>query len=383
MISDMESAAEPNGEVEVHTGQFVWLPAELDQGFDRLFMTPVAYREEFIGASLTYCRFSSDGPFRPGWATHYSPRSPLTVQWPCSWLNVLDKNQKVSNKAIHGWLDWRDLFDESFSGRVQLSGSDPTVIAILPPGDQVWPGGRNQTLGRQLDVFIAQMAQPDLQKSVPSKPKIPPSAIAQLMLFGIGIDAKEAVSILTARDPKEDAALLQKLLGKVHLGKARIILCAGSPIDQGNRQMLVSARQHNYPTEMPSIPSSWGSQSVGTDLEINHPMVNLNQDLAAPARSEWKLAKDVPEAIMWEPRFRRLKIQSHATDKGTHLLSLLHVPEVMEGEGIPKDETVLIFSQSDEEAPELAPVIQNPPSDPLADERIRSKQAHRDGNHHL
>lgn len=353
VVSDVTSAANDHRSLSVSSGRHVWLPSELDQDFDRLYMTPIGYEEHFIGTSLecllvSASPFAFDGRVQAEWKTGYSPRRPLTVKWPTSWLNIWE-NDKATDKLVHGWLDWRDLFEEKITGSVWFGGGDPAIIAILPPADQLWPGGRK---GRWLDVFLAQVTKPGWQKVQPSEPAAQSPAVTRMMLFGIGVDAKEALAIMAAREPKEDAALLQKLLARVRRGDARMHLCAGSANDPTGERELLSARLHNFPTEMPSIPSSWDYQPVGTHWYMDDDALSLRQDLAPPARTEWPLAADVPEAIMWQPRFRGMKIETvRSTTSGTHLLSLLHIPKVMHSVGIPAHESVLIFAQHEGASP--------------------------------
>lgn len=349
VISDVSSAADDGGRVRVKSGQLAWMPSELDQEMDRLFMVPTAFEERFIGTSLE-CQLQAWSPpateskISAQWVTRYAPRGPETVLWPTSWLDVYDhKTNQLTDKAVHGWLDWRDLFEESVVSGVILESDEPKILAVMPPGDQVWPGDRK---GRWLDVFIAEVQPPGLPKRLVTVEK--PAMGNHTWLYGLALDSKAALALMRARKPGEDAALLQTLLTQVEEGSARMVLCAGSAQVQGQRGQLVSTRWHEYPTEMPSIPSAWEARAVGMNLEMDGGALSLRQAVAAPARSEWKLALDVPEAIMWQPRFRDFQIQTEGgASPGTRLLSVMQVPEVMQGEGLPKDETLLVFSQSE------------------------------------
>ncbi len=347
VVSDVTSAADEHQQFSVNSGRQVWLPSELSQDFDRLYLTPVGFEEHFIGTALECLPVAAaplafDGQVQAEWKTRFSPRGPLTVKWPTSWLNVWE-NDKASDKAVHGWLDWRDLFEESFNGSVRFGGGEPVIIAIMPPADQVWPGERK---GRWLDVFLGQINKADQDEALPPKDYAASFPVMRTMLFGIGLNDKEALAIMSARDARDDAALLQKLLARVRQGDARLHLCAASANDSGAPRNLLSARLHDYPTEMPSIPSGWNYMIVGTQWQTDGRDLELHHDLAPPARTVWPLALDVPEAVMWQPRFRRLNIESvQPTANGTHLLSLQHIPEVMHGEGIRSHESVLVFAQ--------------------------------------
>jgi len=54
----------------------------------------------------------------------------------------------------------------------------------------------------------------------------------------------------------------------------------------------------------------------------------------------------VPEAIMWEPRFRKLSLHNAAsafTSPGTHLCAVTDIPAVLSGGDLPEHETVFLF----------------------------------------
>lgn len=361
VVSDVSSAADDQGKVNVKSGQFIWQPTEVDQEFDWLYMVPVSFEERFIGTSLE-CSLQQRGdardgqlPIRGSWMARFSPCGPTTVQWPTSWLNIYDHQaNKVTDKAVHGWLDWRDVFEESLQGEVSLSGDGYQILAILPPGDQAWPGdGAKAREGRWLDVILAKADLPAAH--TPARDK--PPAATRTLFYGIATDAGRVLELMTARDPENDEALLQKLLAEAGEGKARMVLCAGSANDRDQRSELMSARWHQYPTEMPSIPSAWGQRAVGTALTMEGAEWSLTQALAPPARSEWKLAHDVPEAVMWQPRFRDFQVRTQLAGPGTQLVSLLQVPEVLQGNGLPKGESILVFARQAGAAwPESMPV---------------------------
>ncbi|HYF37298.1 MAG TPA: hypothetical protein VD994_18500 [Prosthecobacter sp.] len=365
LISDLTSAAEDGQFLTLGAGRRIWLPTELDQDFDRLYMTPTACQEFPVGVSLK-CqpklvtqRAGFGGPLRASWSTFFSPRGPVTVQWPSSWLRVVDAD-RPSDKVIHGWLDWRDQFEETISAHLSFQTGSPTLAGILPPADQLWPG---QEKARWLDVFLAQMG----PAGAAPTPDAAPGPIMRTVLLGIALDNIRALTFMSTRKPDQDAELLQTLLAKVEEGSARLVLSVASGADQLNTRMLASARMHDYPTEMPSIPSAWDARPVGTRWEGDSGRLALSQDLAPPARTEWKLAQDVPEAIMWQPRFRELQIDTvHPLTSGTRLLGVSRIPEVMRGPGLSADETVFVFA-SHRSNLRIANAAATPvPSDPFA-----------------
>lgn len=384
VLSDLTSAASPNRGALVRQGRHVWLPTELDQDTDRLQMPPTSYEEYFVGTSLQTGP-ATELPTFMDWKGECIPRGPVVVKWPVSWLNLyVDFKPDPRKRLIRGWLDFRDTFEESVIGSVELRGARPQILAIMPPADQVWPGDRQ---GRWLDVFLAHASipgqpppPPEAEPAPDPKAKVgpaarPPTAPADpfapapaaaptprprpmgetTMLYGVSIPATEAALLLLKRDPAQDAALLGALLARVRAdngagtGTARLQVCIGSGYRPGSRHSLQSARLHRIPTEMPSIPSAWRDWRIGTSLEMDLGALGLDHDLAPPGRSEWRLAQDDPQAVMWQPRPRSLKLNVESpTLTGTHLVGLLHVPEVMRQQGTgleDKEESILCFAQ--------------------------------------
>ncbi|OYW70232.1 MAG: hypothetical protein B7Z37_31355, partial [Verrucomicrobia bacterium 12-59-8] len=310
-------ALAPYADTEMQVGTEWWLPTESDQIFDRLYLPPVAFKPELEGVRLT---MNATGGFN----SLYSPRPPLVVQWPTSWLRAPDEHGGYS-KAIHGWMNWHDRFEQEIVGASLSDSASPQVLAMMPPADQAWSADRK---GRWLDVSVAQLSG-DIPKPVTqpagretADPFAPPAnpfttswaaqpPTMRSLLLGIALDTTIAHALLEARQPEQDDVLLRDLLARVKRGEARVMTCTFSA-HNSNRYRQSSARIHAYPTEMPSIPSAWEDGYVGTRLEQEDTILSLEQDLAPPARTEWNLARDMPEAIMWQPRFRRLHMNGWA-----------------------------------------------------------------------
>ncbi len=158
-----------------------------------------------------------------------------------------------------------------------------------------------------------------------------------------------ARSLLAKRQLEHDEELLRLLVARAKLGKARVVTCAlaANQLSRISRSTQISARKHAYPTEMPSIPSAWQEREVGTSFEHEDMNLAFTQDLAPPGRTEWKLARDMPEAIMWQPRFRKLNLHSSSVglvSAGTHLCAVADIPAVMSGDDLPEHETVFLFA---------------------------------------
>lgn len=351
IVSSAAFALAPHASTEMQTGTEWRLPTESDQVFDRLYLPPVAFSVALEGTRL---KASATG----GFESFYTPRAPLAVQWPTSWLRVADEHG-AHTQAIHGWMDWYDRFEQEIVGASLSDSASPQLVAMMPPADQAWGASRQ---GRWLDVTMAQLsgdvpkpaAQPATQE--PADPFAPPAnpfttgwsaqpPTRRSLILGIALDSSAAHALLMARQPEQDETLLRDLLARVKRGEARVITSALSARNS-NGHSQTSARIHAYPAEMPSIPSAWEDGYVGTRLEQNGDRMSLMQSLAPPARTEWKLARDMAEAIMWQPRFRFISLQSSdsALTPGTHLLTAADVPTVMAAADLPAHETVLLFS---------------------------------------
>lgn len=351
MVSQMTTTAAKWVRTQAQSGFECWLPQGIDQDYDALYQLPVSFESVLSGNRLEY---SEDV-----WISSFSPRAPLAVQWPTSWLRVSDrKTYKSTGKAIHGWMDWYDRFDLEIKGEVAFRDATPHLVAMMSPADQTWGAERK---GRWLDVTLAQRlnakilppAPPEVSQ-IPADPFAPVDPLAPiyathaqppLLVLGIALDQEKAQALLAARQPGKDEALLRDLVAQVKLGHSHVVTCTLSA-NQLNRRVQNSTRLHAYPTEMPSIPSAWNEMPVGTSFDLEGEDFSLTQDLAPPARTEWKLARDMPEAIMWEPRFRKLSIHSrtNAVLSGTHLVAVADIPEVMSASDLPGHETVLLFT---------------------------------------
>ncbi|MDI1314923.1 hypothetical protein [Prosthecobacter sp.] len=373
VVSNLSTTTSLNAPTQAQAGDECCVPKEVDQDLDRLYQLPVSFATVQAGTRL---EGDIGGP-QAAWKSHYAPCPPLAVKWPTSWLRVHDRAQgKSTGKAIHGWMDWYDRFEETTLGEVAFHDASPHLISMMPPADQTWGTERK---GRWLDVTIAQRQlggdrqpgksqalSPDEAKqpadpfapdpiSPAQQPSFAPATPPPLLMLGIALDSDQAQALLTTRQQGKDEDLLRELVSQVKTGKAQVVACSASANQfQNGRKTQVSARMHAYPTEMPSIPSAWNERTVGTRLEQEGGNVALQQDLAPPARTEWKLARDMPEAIMWEPRFRSLFLNSETsafTQSGTYLCAVTNIPAVISGGDIPEHETVFLFAQRSAKGP--------------------------------
>jgi hypothetical protein len=337
VISRLTSSAVPGIRTQAQAGFEWWLPTEMNPDYDRLYQVPSSFETALSGTLLEFQAADAEIMFK----SSFTQRAPLVVKWPTSWLHVYDHiTHKPTGKAIHGWMDWYDRFEQEIITEITFRDDSPHLVAMLSPSDQTWGAERQ---GRWLDVTVAQRV-----SGLDTPPKTPEPALPpeRLLILGIAVDHVSAQALLGTRP--QDEMLLRELVARVKLGKARVVTSLLSANEKaGVRLSLVSARHHAYPTEMPSIPSAWDERPVGTSFENEGVDLALTQDLAPPARTEWKLARDVPEAIMWEPRFRKLTLHSAAsafTTPGTHLCAVTDIPAVLSGGDLPEHETVFLFT---------------------------------------
>jgi hypothetical protein len=336
VVSSLTTSAVMGIPTQAQSGKECWVPTEVDQDLSRLYQLPVSFAAAPAGSRLE--SLSSESV--TSWKSHFAPHPPLAVQWPTSWLRVQDQTQTTPPfKAIHGWMDWYDRFDQETSGKVVFHDESPHLISMMPPADQTWGADRK---GRWLDVTMAQRTLSEGgPQDAPSKP-----SQSSMLILGIALDSDEAQALLATRQPDKDAELLHELVARVKAGRAHVVTSALSA-NQSGRMGQTSGRLHAYPTEMPSIPSAWGETTVGTTLERDGGDLAFTQDLAPPARTEWKLARDMPEAIMWQPRFRKLFLHSIFTNSAkldTQLCAVASIPSVIAGGDLPEHETVLLFT---------------------------------------
>lgn len=399
LIADITSAADQS-EVKASQGRHVWLVTERDQDVDRLYLQPTGFDEYFVGTSLEarlQLSAAKEGitGVSTSWKAGCSPCGPAMTRWPTSWLRISTRDHKPDpqGRLIRGWLDNYDVFTETLVGEHWFEDTQMHLLGVAPPADQAWPGKARP--GRWLDVFLAQVrpragglpfttgarrkAVPAPKRAVPvdpfavndnapassPAPKAFPAdpfanpqprevyADAQVMFYGIGLNATEAALLIAERGPAGDEALLQQLLERVKKGSARLHVCVGMTGKQGCPGIVTAAREHQYPTEMPSIPSAWANRPVGTVLEVEDRIWSLQHDLAPPRRTEWRLALDDPKAVMWEPQFRSLRASSSFPRKqGAQLVGLQRIPDLMKGDGIAENETVLLFARRKDDMPE-------------------------------
>lgn len=337
VVSRLTSSAVHGIRTHAQAGSEWWLPTEMNPDYDRLYQVPSSFETALSGTRLEFQVAAAEIMFK----SVFTPRSPLAVKWPTSWLRVYDrKTSKPTGKAIHGWMDWYDRFEQEIIAEITFRDDSPHLVAMLSPADQTWGAERQ---GRWLDVTVAQRVSGQDTPPKTPEPVLPPE---RLLVLGIAVDHVTAQALLGTRP--QDEMLMRELVTRVKLGQARVVTCLLSANEKaGVRRSLVSARHHAYPTEMPSIPSAWDERPVGTSFENEGVDLALTQDLAPPARTEWKLARDLPEAIMWEPRFRKLSLHSAAsafTSPGTHLCAVTDIPAVLAGADLPEHETVFLFT---------------------------------------
>lgn len=357
VVSVLSTISTPYGKGEAQAAGETWIPNQIEPDYDRLYQVPCAFDKALTGTSVEF-ETKGDAWEQLHWRSLFAPRAPLKVQWPGSWLHVCDlKTNKPTGKAITGWMDWHDRFEQEIEGLTVVTDDAPHVVSIMPPPDQVWGAERK---GRWLDVTMVRRVGGAGEVPVASERDVS----SPRSLIGIRLPSQVAMTLMAKRTGKEDAALLTELLTMVKNGAASVELCAVAGRMNSHRRQ-VSARWHDYPTEMPSIPSAWGDMPIGTWIEMDGDDLHVDQDLAPPERMEWKLARDVPEAIMWEPSRRVMRLLSNPGGiGGTHLCALTTIPSVMKAADLSAGQSVLFFTHQAHIAAVLARENDVPPQPP-------------------
>ncbi|MCX6854942.1 MAG: hypothetical protein NTV80_08560, partial [Verrucomicrobia bacterium] len=83
MVAHLTTSTMNSTRTQAQSGFECWLPTEMNPDYDALHQLPVSFETVLAGTRLEY---SEDV-----WISSFSPRAPLAVQWPTSWLRVSDR----------------------------------------------------------------------------------------------------------------------------------------------------------------------------------------------------------------------------------------------------------------------------------------------------
>lgn len=351
VISRVQTVLGKDSRSIARIGTRTHVTSEIDPDYDRLIHMPVRTDQAFSGTVLDI-RTAENNPTQQ-WHAHHMPLPPLKVLWPASWLRIADENTPPGKgTALHGWMDWFDRFEQRFDCEVTLPDNTPRFLSIQPPPDQVWPAEKSAT--RSLHVTLAQRSD--------GPPAATPPVVDRSMLIALRLPHATAFSTLAAESP-EDEALFNQLM---QAADARVEFFSLAAFTNGTLNQS-SERVHHYPTEMPSIPSAWNDMHIGTSVQSDGNSLSFTHDLAPPARSEWKLARDIPEIVMWEPRRRSLNVNLQSVDlqqPGTRLIAACSLPPLLQSADFDTKDTLLIFARR-EKAPQ-AIAASAKPADPFS-----------------
>ena len=352
VISRVQTVLGKDSRSIARIGTRTHVTSEIDPDYDRLIHMPVRTEQAFSGTVLDILA----NPNNPAqqWHSHHMPLPPLKVLWPASWLRISDESTPPGKgTALHGWMDWFDRFEQRFDCEVTLPDNAPRLLSIQPPPDQIWPAEKNAS--RSLHVTLAQ------RSDGPPPAKLP--IVDRSMLIALRLPHATAFSTLTA-ESSDDEALFNQLM---QAAEARVEFFSLAAFTGGTLNQS-SERVHHYPTEMPSIPSAWNDMHIGTSVQSDGTSLSCTHDLAPPARSEWKLARDIPEIVMWEPRRRSLNVNLQSVDlqqPGTRLIAACSLPQLLQSADFDTKDTLLIFARR-EKAPQ-AIAASSKPADPFSE----------------
>jgi len=350
VISRVQTVLAKDSRSITRIGTRTHVTSEINPDYDRLIHMPVRTEQAFTGTVLDILA----NPNNPGlqWHSHHMPLPPLKVLWPASWLRIADENTPPGKgTALHGWMDWFDRFEQRFDNEVTLPDNAPHLISIQSPPDQTWPA--DKAVARRLDVTIAQRSD--------GTPAAKPPVVDRHMLIGLRLPHAAAFASLAAESLDEEA-LFNQLMQSPET-RVELFSLAAFTGDMFNQS---SERVHAYPTEMPSIPSAWNDMHIGTSVQSDGTRLVCTHDLAPPARSEWKLARDNPDIIMWEPRRRYLHLNLEGVDlqqPGTRLVAACSLPPLLQSADFDTKDTVLVFARREKTLQAAAPGAK--PVDPL------------------
>lgn len=362
VVSDVSSRAAFGNKVDVKSGSSYKWATEFKQEWPRPALTPIGWTMVPIGTGMEvdYARLQQlERPLLTlPWSASYSPCEPSPVRWPLVWPE--------NKKPEIGWFDQTDFHSQRVRTVVPVFAGESVILGIMPPAG--YEESEEPLRRGELDVILAH-ATPYGMVPPPAEPFAgKPELGTRITMVGIALKDVEALKVLAGRDPHQDEALLKQLELRVQTrNSTRRVLCSVSTIP-GQRSGVESVREHYYPSEMHTIPSSWQHRNVGTSLEMDAGAsrdfnVALEHHPAPPRRATWKLALDAPQLTMVQPQFFVQSLQTSAqfpSGVNTVLLGAMRTPEcIAGGEGLVTGETLLLFAMRDgQENP--AP----PPADP-------------------
>lgn len=336
---------------QARVGHGIKVPSENDQDFYQVRLTPVTWHERWVGMNLSR---ENDGKL----SMIFNPKDPIITSWPLTWPSRPD--------PFVGSVKQYDDLLESIELKVPPAKDGPCLLAAFRPADAVFPANGQSTEGRMHVAMIE-------HKDDNAKPTQAFQSRHWLSIYTLSMASSEAFRLLMTRNPAQDEALLTSLFNQLESGHVTLQAWSIAAVKSGTRSTVMSARKHLYPTEMPTIPSSWGDQPVGGTFECDSfitPGVGAQLDLAiqqhltAPRHAIWPLAMDAPEMVMRLPQFVTTKVNTGLTIgmNQTMLISAGQPPSsITAKDGLPADRTVLTFAILN--GPEQKTVPSPPPTD--------------------
>ncbi len=370
VVSDLSATVKGGDGFETRRGRIYKWATENDQEYERPILTATSWEDVFLGASL---KGNDSGDLnRRYYTTEDRPsismnlcletraQMPEKVRWALFWPE--------NEKPEVGWYEQDDFLRQAVITQALMRPGRAAIVSVLPPPATLEEGPAQVGV---LDVVLAEPAAS--QSPEVAAPKDAPKGATgtRVMLHGFGVDEAAAVELLGARDPGNDAALLARLQAMVHEKRAVRRLACGVQSVSGDRATVSSARDHSYPTEMPTIPSAWDMRPVGliAELELVDRALTLSVD-HHPSRfrwGEWVCALDAPALIMRQPQFFVQHVETTFEFPGSNavLVSTMHTPECLKGsdKGPVIGETFLLFAQL-VQAPGSKPIVSQPQDPP-------------------
>ena len=357
VVSDIAATLDAEGKGSHRIGEAIQLPTEWDQELDEVRETPILFEEAWVGT-----RLDLNGKH---FLLKYWPEKPVATSWPLTW--------PIRPDPCVGWMEQYDEWLESVESRRDPSAAEPALLAAFRSANAVFPAAPKSGEPQLQIVLVLPGTKAKAEGATPREPEMPAGTLSVYM---ISMGSNEALRWLVKRNSSPvdtDAKMLGYLLRQVDANKAHLRSLGVARLRSGSRTTIESARQHLYPTEMHTIPSTWNNRPVGFRLEVDPTVYGngdaelhlaVEQHLIPPRRQVWPVALDAPEMVMWQPQFVATQSSTSlwlATDQ-VSLIALTRVPDVLTCDDEPTlDQAVATFVEWHPDPVEAATDQPNPP----------------------
>ena len=349
VVSEVAWLEEEAADKEVRVGRSIEVPTEHDQDLRRGILTPATMEERWVGSILKV--------EEERMSLNFYPTDPEKTQWPVTWPSTPDPFVE----SVEQFDEW----EESVKTAAVGAESGPLVVAAFPPADAVFPGAAGRQDGK-MDLVVAVPIGREAARDE--------ALLVQghtMTVYTLSVDSGEAFELLMDRDPARDGELLDSLLERAAGGGVTLRNWMTTAVGSERRAKVVTGRRHQYPTEMPTIPSGWNDRLVGSTLEVDpqiggDAIIEFEQHLTAPRTAVWQVALDAPEMVMIQPQFVTMRVAT-ALPMGANEVVLISAEQPTKGitgaDGLAAGQTLLVFAEASgpENKESAVPLSKNDP----------------------